>query len=247
MRLEPTVAPVVAAILFFALLGAAPLAQARWYQVEIVAFRHLDGAAADGDAERFAAPRDLPDFGNAVELIYELPDMSDEPGAAGTPIAFEALPRSALRLAGAARRLANAGGYEPLLAIGWRQPSFGVTRARRVYVSDTARERARRRAAVERGLAAVEPATALERRIEGIASIKVSRLLHIDLDFLYYDGAGEPVRLTETRRLKLREIHYFDHPSFGLLVQVSPWAPPNLAATVDPDAEPEDPGEAPAQ
>jgi hypothetical protein len=31
----------------------------------------------------------------------------------------------------------------------------------------------------------------------------------------------EFVRLTETRQIKLEELHYFDHPLFGVLVQVS--------------------------
>ena len=37
-----------------------------------------------------------------------------------------------------------------------------------------------------------------------------------------YNGVS-PVRIKEQRQVKLREIHYFDHPLFGVLVQVTPY------------------------
>ncbi len=201
------------------LLALTPFAaQARWYQVEVVVFRN----AGDGDGEHFAAPDALPDFRNTVELITDLPDMDDEPppvGSASLPVAFEALAPAERRLAGVARRLRNSGGYEVLLARAWRQPSFGVSRARRVYLSDVELSGMSTEAP---DAAALRPA----RRAEGIVSIKVSRLLHVEVDFLLYHE-GTPVRLSETRKVKLREIHYFDHPLFGVIVQVSPWVRPD--------------------
>jgi hypothetical protein len=49
------------------------------------------------------------------------------------------------------------------------------------------------------------------------------------------------VRLVESRNIKLRQVHYFDHPLFGVLLQVTPFALPNEdpAAPTGPD-EPED-------
>ena len=45
-------------------------------------------------------------------------------------------------------------------------------------------------------------------------------------------GADAPAgtfNLHEKRRVKLNEVHYFDHPYFGALVRVSRW-PPNGGA-----------------
>jgi hypothetical protein len=46
--------------------------------------------------------------------------------------------------------------------------------------------------------------------------------MNVDVYFLY-DHDGTPVRLKAARSMKLREVHYFDHPLFGVLVQVVPF------------------------
>ncbi len=78
---------------------------------------------------------------------------------------------------------------------------------------------------------------------DGLIRLRSSRFLHLDVDFAYFPDvpeesgpdspAGEAasgaldqysadyVRLTESRRIKLNEMHYFDHPIFGVIVQVS--------------------------
>ena len=60
----------------------------------------------------------------------------------------------------------------------------------------------------------------IEQDINGWVKIYAEQLLfaNIDVDYLGY-------RLNEKRRLKLNEKHFFDHPKFGLLVQVSRLAP----------------------
>ncbi|MGE4617298.1 MAG: CsiV family protein, partial [Gammaproteobacteria bacterium] len=79
-----------------ALLVLPGAAAAGWYQVEVVVFRHLQGLSAGGEA--WPELTDLPEFGRAMELIIDLPEMSDEPPpltagseAGPTPIAFELL------------------------------------------------------------------------------------------------------------------------------------------------------------
>jgi len=56
----------------------------------------------------------------------------------------------------------------------------------------------------------------IEQEIRGWIKVYAGQLLfaNIDVDYLGY-------RMTEKRRLKLNERHYFDHPKFGLLMQVS--------------------------
>lgn len=55
-----------------------------------------------------------------------------------------------------------------------------------------------------------------EPNLQGWVKVFASQLLFIHLD-IDYDG----YRMQEKRRLKLNERHFFDHPKFGLLVQVS--------------------------
>ncbi len=235
MLLKKYLSVALAAVL---LLPAA--AAARWYQVEVVVFRHLEGLSAGGEA--WPELTDLPEFGRAMELIIDLPEMSDEPPpltegleAGPTPIAFELLNKKDRKLNGVATRLRNSGAYEPLLFAAWRQPSFGVARAKRIYLSDVYLTR---RGPIFTESDSANGVSAMVPRAEGVIRVKVGRLLHVDVDFLYYHE-GSPVRLTETRKLKLREIHYFDHPLFGVILQVSPWVLPQL----DPESETDGPTE----
>lgn len=58
--------------------------------------------------------------------------------------------------------------------------------------------------------------TMLETDIKGYVKIYADQLLFANMD-LDFNG----FRMTQKRRLKLNEKHFFDHPKFGLLLQVS--------------------------
>ncbi len=86
-------------------------------------------------------------------------------------------------------------------------------------------------------------------RLEGTVRLVLSRYLHLEPDLRYYTGettqpvqqAGgdsafysmtlQPVvyRLEQSRRLRSGELHYFDHPAFGILARVTPYQPPKPA------------------
>ena len=55
-----------------------------------------------------------------------------------------------------------------------------------------------------------------ELNIKGWIKVYANQLLYVNLD-LDYQG----YRLTEKRRIKLNEKHFFDHPKYGVMVQVS--------------------------
>jgi hypothetical protein len=205
-------------------------AAARWYQVEVIVFQQLEAMSAGG--EQWPELDSLPEFGRAMELIVDLPEMSDEPpplegenSAAEGPIAFTLLDTAERTMTAIERRLRLSREYRPLIFAAWRQPSFGVRRAKRIYLSDVDRLQLEvsERAGDAGGGELIVSSTP---RAEGIVQVKIGRLLHVDVDFLYYHE-GTPVRLTETRKLKLNEIHYFDHPLFGVIVQVSPYVLPD--------------------
>ncbi len=58
--------------------------------------------------------------------------------------------------------------------------------------------------------------TVVEREAQGYIKVYAENLLFANID-LDYKG----FRMVEKRRLKLNEKHYFDHPQFGILMQVS--------------------------
>lgn len=72
------------------------------------------------------------------------------------------------------------------------------------------------------------------REVEGTINLQLGRYLHLDIDlwkilveppnFIADNySVQSPIfyyRMHESRRLRLGEMHYFDHPKFGLLVQV---------------------------
>lgn len=212
------------AALLLVMLLAPGIAAARWYQVDVVVFRHNVESTAGG--EQWPEMTELPDFSGSMDLITDLPALGDEPadtqGPGGSgPIAFKALERNERGLNDVERRLRNSSEYAPLLSAAWRQPSFGVAGAKRVHLSDIDTRGAAQANTGTDGTSAV-PAAALTPRIEGTVAVKIARQMNVDVDFIY-DHDGTPVRLKAARSMKLREVHYFDHPLFGVLVQVVPY------------------------
>lgn len=69
--------------------------------------------------------------------------------------------------------------------------------------------------------------------VEGSVTLIQERYLHLDIDLLlmqagsgvvYSDAPGSrpAYRLREQRRIRSSEIHYFDHPRFGVIARVTP-------------------------
>lgn len=57
--------------------------------------------------------------------------------------------------------------------------------------------------------------------VDGFFRLQRGHNLYMITDVEYHPG-GTVFRQHEKRRFKLNEIHYLDHPKFGLIVQVSP-------------------------
>ncbi len=63
--------------------------------------------------------------------------------------------------------------------------------------------------------------------LDGAVRFSMSRFLHLDVNFLFRPAgeqaaAGAIYRISEQRRVKSQETHYFDHPKFGVLVRIMP-------------------------
>lgn len=90
------------------------------------------------------------------------------------------------------------------------------------------------------GTAAVPAYSAPEPAFDAMLRVRASHFLHLDVDAAYFPedpavlhtaqdadpdrtayNRADYVRLTESRRIRLKELHYFDHPLFGVIVQVT--------------------------
>jgi hypothetical protein len=146
-----------------------------------------------GDAERGSNGPDLPQFANI------------QPETSRGPFRFSLLGPGDLRLTSARDRLERLGAYTVLIHGGWVQESLPEERAHSFDLS-------------------LFSAPSLT----GNMALHVSRFLHVSASLDYHVPASSPERLPpkyqlrQTRRMRSGELHYFDHPAFGLLVTVRP-------------------------
>ena len=157
------------------------------------------------------------------------------------------LPGNSLRLQRDERILKLSADYRPVLHVAWQQPGYDKDDGRAVHLEqlvesenpeDTLPPELAQIQIKEDRYAPPEPV------IDGTIRLRTTRFLHVDVDIAYFpekflqtlrsqkQSAVNPeqllvnrnadyVRLTETRKIKLNELHYFDHPLFGVLLQVS--------------------------
>jgi len=111
--------------------------------------------------------------------------------------------------------------YRPLAHFAWRQAVLDRDRARALQLPASS-------------------AQAGGAYIDGSVRVAVERYLHLELDLQLHDArtavfrpdAGleaqslPDIRLKERRRMRSRELHYFDNPRFGALALITPYTPP---------------------
>jgi hypothetical protein len=211
------------------------------YEVEVLIFAHR---TFDPGEERFdyaptgfgaeAPLREAPVFDDSLLnpppeplAAPPQPELELEPALPPSPEQLLAEQRAAalrvvplrpeeLKLGNEYRRLRAIAAYEPLLHAGWVQP--GLPEAESTPFDLTT-------------LGIFNP--------RGTVRVHLSRFLHITLDVTYQaanaplqaagaaDGLEEialapQYRLRTTRNARSNELHYFDHPAFGVLVRITP-------------------------
>jgi len=192
--------------LFTLLLLAAMAAGAEdFYKVEVIVFENLDPAAAQ--AELWSAETGAPPLDKAVELT------AISATSAADKSSWRMLTPAQLTLTGAYQRLRSSSRYRPLLHLGWVQPLDSSDRNEPVHVSTAT------------GNAAAQ--------VNGTVALRRGRYLHADVD-LVFNKKSAAARLTQTRRLRNNELHYLDHPLFGVLISVAPLPTPAAASAPRP-------------
>jgi len=192
----------------------------RWYEVEIILFEYQPDQQPI--TEQLSSQAEIPNLSNTIDLLPENSVQDRQGHSREQP--YQRLPAESLQLTQTARRLERGRDYTLLLHTGWRQPGLGKDLAPNILI-------------------APHTETSLEsRHIFGTVRLILSRYLHIEADLLLADPApplhttdSETIlqtagpkyyRLNETRRIKKNELHFFDHPKFGMIVVVRDYQPP---------------------
>ena len=192
-------------------------------------------------------PRDdLPDFAKAD---YRSVKAAAGGMAAKLPEPFVFLGRNEFRLGDVMSKLQSDSRYQPLLHIAWRQPTLSPKAAPPVFVY-SGMDTPSNSGLVNTGFQMVGPQSV---KLYGLIRLSVSRYLHVETDLHYrtpvmqqqyvleeggsgfFGGSSEPqeklvqrkvlldFRMHESRRMRSKEIHFFDHPMFGMIVTVTPY------------------------
>lgn len=133
------------------------------------------------------------------------------------------------KLSDIARKLNTSPAYRVLFHTTWKQAAVDSSAAKGVRLSN------------ERKLTGDNANPVYE--VEGIANLSAGRFLHLNLNLVFsklmqeslnpspsMNGATQPpeslrrFQLKESRRVKSKELHFFDHPLFGVIAYVTPIA-----------------------
>lgn len=202
-------------ILAICTLGLAGSVQARDYLVEVVLFETLEGR------EMTAGGLYYPKLERGLRLATEAAD------AAGF-VQVEL----GLSLTENAASIANSRRYRLIRHLAWRQPGLDDDSAIPVrislgntiplYIPDDVGE-------FDEFIPASSSASPERTRqittstVNGSIKVRLGRFLHMDTLLVYTDpDSQQSFRLSQSRKMRSRELHYIDNPRFGLLTRILP-------------------------
>ena len=188
----------------------------RWFTAEIIVFDDLRGEGLE--AESWPADPGEPSLRNAIELTRLPGDSPDD-----AIHAYRLVNPSRLTLGGVWNSLRRSANYRPFLRTGWHVPGLPRSSARPVHLG--------RSLGPSAGGSANE-AGGERPYVHGTVTVSLARFLQVEVDLLYHRPAnGEAAvpgsiparfRLVSERRMRSGELHYIDHPLFGVLVLLTP-------------------------
>lgn len=221
-----TGAVILAIVTWLALLAGSQIrAETQLYDIELVVFQNL--VENDG-GEVWPL-----DYSGWAETSGQEPDEVSGPRVTwlGKPY----------RLAAHYEALRRSAQYRPLAHFAWRQPLVARHQAAALQLPASG-------------------ARAGGAYVDGSVRVAVERYLHLYLDLRLHGAAlagasrlqpgaepepqGRPeFRLKEKRRMRSKELHYFDNPRFGALALITPYTPAEPASAgpaegASPDSQP---------
>lgn len=192
------------------------------YLVELLVF---ENTIPDSGSELWTRGYPLPDLANSIDFsqpALTVAPVAPVPGSETDTKTPRLAPPGARKLSPAAARLSASSTFRVLYSEAWVQEITPKSSARAVRVHP----------------APTDPlALQAPNRLDGTARLYRSRHLQLDLNLVYQSEAdrnpspgavpvGYRYRLSEHRRIKPDEVHYFDHPRFGVLFLMTPMDSP---------------------
>ena len=205
-----------------------------WYQVEVIIFDRIN---SDLGEEKWVneEPKIRP---NMVELYPNHEKNHDQELAS-----YMIMDEKNNRMNGIFRVLKLSSEYRPLIHLLWQQPATKRSQSRYIHIIKYDSEN---KASKEELLAIpeepnfIKDLTKTNKIIDGSIRIRSNFYLHVDLDLYYFKNVYNDnqmineevefsdssfkeltIELKESRKIKLNEIHYFDNPMYGVILQVS--------------------------
>ncbi len=218
--------------------------EAKAYQVEILIFTNEHGTVAKGGV----AARPLIAAQEATELTERADDAY-----------FQRLPDTELSLVTAKSILKQSGAYKIVEHVAWRQPGLGQDAARPVRIRGGLDYRYPPLAPPLLGhlkgrdtayIWTPDPKTLPQ--LDGTVTVALNQYLHVHAELVLRKLVDKPAssvdhrpkaarslyqyHIQQRRRMRSRQLHYFDHPLLGMLVQITPVKPksPSQRFVLDP-------------
>jgi len=213
----------------FVLVSVAHAAdEVRYYDIETIIFESLDPSARQSENWKTDIDRQIP----PVVAELDQPYPGQFPPQYDPNLTFKTLPKNTYQLQDAEKLLANSRQYRILLIT-----DTPVTHSLIPSTSETPPSNP-----------ALPTGTIQTRSVlDGYIKIILTRYLHADVDLLYTTGlpltpqsettspaapadeATSPItqappviyRLSESRRMRSKELHYLDHPVLGMLLLIT--------------------------
>jgi hypothetical protein len=194
-------------------------AETQLYDIELVVFRNL-------------VENDGGEVWPLEDPVWEETGVQEPDDVSGPEVTWLSEP---YRLAAHYEALRRSAQYRPLAHFAWRQPVVDRDQAAALQLP----------ARGDRAGGAY---------VDGSAQVAVERYLHLYLDLRLHGSVPAPTalfqpgvepepqaapqfRLTEKRRMRSKELHYFDHPRFGVLALITPYTPAQPAGATAADGE----------
>ncbi len=205
------------------------------YDIEIVLFEHKNNTSINSEvwplSPEMPATEGTINLFRPDDIVYSgIPDK-----VSSIPLNLSLLGTQDHKMSETIKRLMESESYNPLLHIAWRQNVSSPDDAQAIHITtDKPDFTTLNDETIENG-ETIEPEQP-NAIVDGTITVSLKRYLHLKTDLAYINTNGSdffsdeeaPVvfRMTESRRMRSKEIHYFDHPKFGMLALITPYEPP---------------------
>ena len=204
-----------------------------WYQVEVIIFDRIN---PDLGEEKWVNGE--PKIRSDMVELYPNHGINHDQGL----VPYMIMDEKNNRMNGIFRVLKLSSEYRPLIHLSWQQPATKRRQSRYIHMKYESENEVSKEEilAIPEEPNFIEDLTKTKKIIDGSIRIRSNFYLHVDLDLYYFKNVYNDnqmineevefsdssfkeltIELKESRKIKLNEIHYFDNPMYGVILQVS--------------------------